>query len=91
MLRRGCKTAVTYKLKKKKRMLYELHQKDSLLFHIDKNKIHTLGISNLIPAPYNTRFILKLQSLIASGLKHRRKKRWQRIKTTPGTTFYFLR
>lgn len=56
-------------------MLYEPHQKDSLLFHIDKNKIHTLGISNLIPAPYNTRFILKLQSLIASGLKHRRKKK----------------
>jgi len=44
-------------------MLYEPHQKHFSLFHIDKNKIYTLGIpySDLIPAPHNAFFILKLQ------------------------------
>lgn len=44
-------------------MFYDPHQKHSSLFHIDRNKIYTLGIPycDLIPAPHNAFLILKLQ------------------------------
>lgn len=79
MLRRGSKTAVSYKPEKKKRrkkkmkkMLYKPHQKHSSLSHIDRDKIYTSGIPycDLIPAPHNACLILKLQALIVCGFKH---------------------